>query len=314
LISNYLPAKSSSVKGSWQKEKVLICGVARNVAPAVPNTIKNAELLGRHFADYAVIIYENNSKDDTVKLFNDWARKNSRVVFVHENFSSQQSAIARTEKIARARNKVLSIARRPQYRNFKYLVMIDLDFRTDWPVEEILRTIESPIKWDAVSANGCGPNGYYYDRYAFRSKDFPFGPELIGAFFWSNLNESAFILSEGSWVPAYSAFGGLAIYKTKSILKSSYSGRVTKDLKRYYQKILPSIKKDNVHLLAYLKNMKNNEKLKKIPIIFQRNMFSECPRNYPFKVCCEHVPLYATMFLKGHGKFYINPAMKMRLL
>lgn len=307
-----------SVYAAQIDEKVLICGIARNVASAAPNTIKNAEKLGNQFKNYAVIIYENNSTDNTVELFKNWAKNNSHVIFVHENMPDTRLAIARTEKIARARNKILSIARRSQYKGFKYLVMVDLDFLTDWPICEIVRTIASPIKWDAVFANGCVPSGSYYDRYALRNKQFPFGPELLGDFFWSNSRDTVFKLKGRSWVPTYSAFGGLAIYKTKSILRSSYSGTVTKDLKKYYKKIIRSLSVSNPSREEYLKLISpykvGNRHSSEIPVIFRKNTLWEVPSGYQGKVCCEHVPLHASMYMKGCGKFYINPKMYMRIL
>ena len=40
-------------------EKILIAGVCRDTARAVPAIIENAEKLGNLFKDYAVLIYDN---------------------------------------------------------------------------------------------------------------------------------------------------------------------------------------------------------------------------------------------------------------
>ncbi|MFV0339465.1 MAG: hypothetical protein ACK5MA_02380 [Parachlamydiaceae bacterium] len=41
-------------------EKILICGVCKDVELAVGPSIRNIEKLGKRFQDYTVIIYENN--------------------------------------------------------------------------------------------------------------------------------------------------------------------------------------------------------------------------------------------------------------
>ena len=60
---------------STYEKKILICGVCRNVEPACEITIENMELLGTFFADYHVIIYENNSTDKTSRIFAEWAKR-----------------------------------------------------------------------------------------------------------------------------------------------------------------------------------------------------------------------------------------------
>lgn len=296
------------------QQKVIICGVGKDIEQALPNTIKNIEALGNLFADYAVIIYENNSKDNTAKILEKWSKKNNRVTFISEHVSKKKLPGSRTEKIARARNIVLALARDPAYSDYKYLVMADLDFLCRWPIETIVKTLDWNTEWDCVSANGCSAWGgeFYWDRYAFREASLPFGPELMGDNWWgSECEASQFALVGHNWLRVYSAFGGLAIYKTESILSSSYSGIVTGDLQTYYSKIIRSLSRETPQLKHYLviNDIRPNCKRSDIPIIFRENSYPEHPANYGRVTCCEHVPLHATMALNGYGKFYINPEL-----
>src|SRR6185436_16929185 len=116
-------------------EKVLICGICKNVEKAIPNTIQSATELGAQFLDYRVIIYENNSTDRTKQLFQEWAKKNQRVIFLSQDLSKKRLAQElkmkvrnRTEAIERARNKVLDIITRDKYEDYKYVIWVDLDF------------------------------------------------------------------------------------------------------------------------------------------------------------------------------------------
>lgn len=300
-------------------EKVLICGVGKNIAPTMTNTIQNIEALGSHFADYAVLIYENNSTDQTKRKLQFWTKLNPHVVLQCEDVPTDKLPRSRTEKIARARNCVLAMARDPKYSDFKYLIMADLDFETLWPIAEILNTLKNPADWDCVSSNGHRFRGdlgeIYYDRYAFRDSSLPFGPELLGEGYWKNLDHTWFSLQGEEWIPAFSAFGGLAIYKTASILNFSYSGTVTEDLKQYYQHIIGTLPRSNPQLQAYLKiiGLNGDADLSLIPIIFQENTPLDRPKDECIITCCEHVALHASLFLQGFGKFYINPKMIMEV-
>lgn len=299
------------------KGKILICGVCKDVEPAIPCTIRNAEELGNLFEDYRVVIYENNSKDKTNAMLSDWASKNPKVIFKSETLLPEELAISRTDLIARARNHVLNIIRMSDYADFDYLVMVDLDFQNNWPISEIVATTQSEIEWDCVSANGIRPYGghqrAYWDRYAFRSTAFPFGPEIMGDGWWGELERTWFPITTTDWMPVYSAFGGLAIYKTATILDLSYSGVVTMELQEYYKRIFNELPESDGHRKHYLQmNGLSLDTTNDVPIFFRRNTTVYAPHGYPHIICCEHIPLHAAMSLKGHGKFYINPQMVLR--
>lgn len=302
ILIHFILLITSSVYGltcSAREQNVLICGVCRNVEYAVPNTIKNIEKLGSCFSNYNVIIYENNSTDQTVNLLSQWTKTNPRVNFVSETIKQKNYAKLREYYIAKARNIVLAIARHPYYDPFKYLIMVDLDFITPWPIEEIVKSIEQPFEWDCISANGIrnNNNGSYYDRYAFRDHSYPLGPELLGKPWWPSMNGSPIYFSSGNgFIPVYSAFGGLGIYKKDIITKYQYSADVNDALRYYYQRILGETDKSNNQLWEYA-NLIHHNNVSNLPVIF-------CEQK-----CCEHVTLHAAMANDGHDKFYINSNM-----
>jgi len=302
-----------------KKKKVLICGVCKDVAGAIRNAIENIEETGKHFEDYAVIIYENNSSDDTAKILEEWSRRNNRVVFITEKLSKEElsegalsfdylGVPSREERIARARNIVLSYARDEKYNDYEYLIMADLDFRNPWPIDAILKSIKLKIEWDCIAANGVTRKGAYHDRYAFRNKEFPFGPELLGEEWWKEKVRTMFTL-KGKIVPVYSAFGGLAIYKRKTLIQFRYTGCVNEDLRQDYQRIVQILPKDLPQLQKYLKlhNLSHMNDLAKIPVIF-----GLCCGSFKLQACCEHVTLHAAMRLNGYDKIFINPQLKMQ--
>jgi hypothetical protein len=292
-----------------EKPCVIICGVCRNTSAATQNTIRNIEELGSRFQEYSVVIYENNSSDDTAATLGLWASQNPRVQFLSETLPPEKMARARTVRIAKARNHILNEVRKKKYRKFPYLIMVDLDFQSSWPIDEIVDSIHQPFPWDCISANGVRPGGMYYDRYAYRSKRFPFGPELLDYEFWHELPSTGFELEPTPWQRVFSAFGGLAIYKTDTIKKFAYSGIVTKDVKKYYRQIALSLPKNHIHLKKYRKlaGKRVGQKLE-----FRKNCLEWQGKRDNSITVCEHVALHASMALNGHGLFYINPKLIMQ--
>jgi len=300
-------------------QKVLICGVCKDVSFSVENTIQSIERLGAQFNDYQVIIYENNSTDNTAQLFSDWALKNEKVIFISE-FLSQQELIksvgfsnpAREELIARARNIVLQEAMKPVYDDYSYLVMADLDFTIPWNVNEIVNSVAVDEEWDCICANGIDPNGVMYDRYAYRDHLFPIGPELQGWRLWWETEVLQYLLrfdpSVDGLIPVYSAFGGLAIYKRNAIRNCYYSAKPTKDLEIYLKKSIMQSPGDAVGVQNYFNSAgfrQISTKNKKIPIVW-KNLIG-----YTRPICCEHLTFHAAMALRGYKKIFMRPKLTM---
>lgn len=291
------------------REKILICGVAKNVERAIPITIKSIEALGACFEDYEVIIYENNSCDKTKEKFRAWSDKNSKVTFISENISQH---LPRTEMIARARNIVLDVAMKSKYDDFKYLLMADLDFLHEWDIQGILSSFSFDEDWDAIAANGILLKtalpfikpGSYVDYYAFRDETYPLGPELLNSY-WLILTDRGkdrrfTLLPSDPFYKVYSAFGGLAIYKRSSIKECKYSGSVTEDMKIFTKEIMETYgNKYCAQINEYFQDNQNRDSFKKGILRFRGT------------AVCEHCALYASMALKGHNKIFINPRMIM---
>ncbi len=268
------------------KEKILICGICRDVENALPNMKKNVERLGGVFDDYRVVIYENNSRDRTAQMLENWAVENPKVCFKSECL--EELSLVRTVDIANARNRLLDLIQSLDLqKEYKILVMSDFDFLCPWPIDEMVQSIHDDRDWDAICANGVYSmsDPFYWDRYAFRSIEYPYGPEIIGdSWWWEDVNHRVYFDGD-DFVAVFSAFGGFAIYKTEAILKCRYSGVVIDELKMFYREILGA----------------------DVPLI--RNTYWEHPADPEVVTCCEHVSLYASMMLHGFDKIFINPRM-----
>ncbi|MCH9612161.1 MAG: hypothetical protein S4CHLAM102_06450 [Chlamydiia bacterium] len=295
-----------------KKKKVLICGVCKDIAPFLDNMIQNIETLGRQFADYQVVIYENNSKDQTVSLLSKWQKRNPRVKFISETYSLEAlnaKTIAHTwdnlpcriELIAQARNKLLEEIYKSTYDDCTYVIMADLDFKSRWNMKGILSSFEHTSRWDVICANGVNGDGggVTYDYYALRSHEFPLGPELLGNLYWDSALLCKLKYKRKKYIPVQSAFGGLAIYKREFMKGIYYDAYPDEFLTHYYEKVLndPTLQ-DHSHLVNFHKVHGETHLVQYI---------NNC--GYEEPVCCEHVVFHSRLIGQRGARIFINPQM-----
>lgn len=173
--------------------KVIICGVVKNVELVIDKNIKYAIETGNLFEKFKIVIYENNSTDNTKDLLHSYDNnKNIKIICENiENFDKKQNNKiwtytevtgsdhpCRIEHICNARNKLLEEINKPEYDEYTHVIVIDFD-SNGWDIKGILNSFMIEDKWDAIFAN----SSEYYDYYALRLPIFPFGPEIIGEFF-----------------------------------------------------------------------------------------------------------------------------------
>lgn len=322
LISLFF-LNSLGAKEICSEKKILICGVCKNVRKGFKVVFNSVNQLASNFADYRLVVYENNSKDQTKELYKSWTIIDPKVVFLSEDLTEQflQNYIPKTEDyrigyISRARNIVLKEINKKCYDDFDYVIMVDLDQFYPWDIENIIKTIEDPEQeWDAVFANGL------YDILAFRTEDCFIGPELIGPQSW--FRNCVPIYSEklknwisiGKWIPVKSAFGGLAIYKKNSIKNCRYKAMIDQEL---YETHIKNVELDrdcayrlrsSILLQPIINSYKfymrwEKEQFNKNSKILKTNFI---PRIY----ICEHINFHSDMIKNGHDKLFINPKLIM---
>jgi len=296
-------------------ENVLICGVVKNCGNKIVSNVNLAINTGKAFNDYKVIIYENNSTDNTKDEFKKYSN-NKRLVVISEDITITKSNSTiwayteitgsdhpcRIEMISNARNKVLDELNKDKYDNYNYVIWIDMD-SNGWDIEGIIDSFAKKDYWDVVYANNPDK---YYDLYAFRNNQYPFGPEIIGEHFWYNLPNFS-IKQENNLIPVYSAFGGIGIYKKDIFKRYRFNFILNDTIKSFYKKIL----KSNIHsmpsdLLNIIKSpdMKfvNGYKDDEVDIFWKSNS------GYDKPVVCEHVALNFALVNNGY-KVCINPRM-----
>lgn len=257
---------------------IIICSIVRNAERGLRKNVPVIRKLCERFADYRIVIYENDSTDKTKEILKEWVEKDDDHVIALMNDIGAEQTIPTVKSVVSnpffSRRRIEKMASlRNQYMQYiddchleaDYLMVVDLDV-AQLNLESILSSFEDDVpEWDAVTAYGysLGPmlRRRYHDTYALTELEKVNQPQTESLIL-SNAYRFANLLANDEWIPVFSAFGGLAIYRFESI----------KGLR--YQVL------DN-----------------------------DDPR---VEVHCEHFSIYKQMTERGTSRIYINPHMVLK--
>jgi hypothetical protein len=207
-----------------------ICGTVKNCAPFLNKVLDNMSKLGSLFEKYKIVIYYDNSSDNSLDILREYQKKNSNMMlFVSNKLHSK----FRTHNIAVARNYCLDFVRKNK-ELYPFFIMMDMDDVNCKEVNiEVLRKYLYTPDWDALSFN---TSPAYYDIWGLSIWPFCFSynhyernheyHHIIKNFVMKRLNN----LKPGQLLPCISSFNGFSIYKTYKFLDTYYDGRVRTDL------------------------------------------------------------------------------------
>lgn len=276
MRSSRINSKAKDMK-KLSESTAIICGIVRDAARGLKANIPVIKAFCERCKDYKVVIFENDSKDGTKHLLNDWAKECPEHVFAMCSNTDGSRTIPRSrevktnrffcrqriEKMARLRNQYLDYVEAQGW-NADYLMIVDLDVAQLF-LDGIVSSFESGVEWDAVTAFGYSTSPRlkrrYHDTYALTKwgeQDIP-QTEAMTIHYADELGS---LNPTDDWVRIYSGFGGLAIYRFVAVKGLRYFVLSNAD-----------------------------------PMVEVRS---------------EHVGLYKAMVERGFDRFYINPAMTLK--
>ena len=297
-------------------KNVIICGIVRNAGNLIANNINLALKTGEHFTSYKIIVYENNSTDNTKSELSKFSNNNNikiiseDIIDIDKRENNKIWAYTqvtgsnhpcRIELISNARNKLLQEIRKDEYNDYSHIIVIDFDSH-GWEIEGIINSFQRTENWDALFAS----SRQYYDFYALRSHHLLFGPEVTGQLFWSGFPTVNF--KSKKLVPVYSAFNGIGIYKKELLMKFDYDFQINENVKKVYRGIFRNMKDSDPDpkilnsICSPCEKFPNYIKDELSDIVWKANSGYDSP------VVCEHVCLHFALVLNGY-KLFINPQM-----
>ena len=193
---------------------LIVCGCTKNSESYIYKHLQLLYDMAPLFKTFKMLIYENDSEDNTVKILKKFKKKHKYFDYISDNI---QEDLTREEVLAYGRNTLLN-----HIQGFDYMIMVDLDDVISTFKPSQLKYLFENKEWDALFAN-CET---YYDVSALRiEKDkwthtCPF--KVIDYDCWEKVhyhNSTRFVSqhqikipSSAPLIPVNSAFGGFGIY------------------------------------------------------------------------------------------------------
>jgi hypothetical protein len=214
----------SNPSDKMKQYNVIFAGTCRNVEQHIGNIMDCIERCGQKFKSYQVVVYENDSTDNTRKIMLEKKKPNYHYLF--ENGITEPK---RTVRLQNARNKIMDKVRELNVNGlYEYMILIDLDDvngKCNFVSSIDSNFLHDTDKWDVMTAN---QEDVYYDIWALRKKnvlEYDTWKQLSLAKDESSkqkLNDTNNMVFNGEFIKdtlteVDSAFGGAAIYKLSSI-------------------------------------------------------------------------------------------------
>lgn len=254
---------------SMKDKRVIFCGLCKNISQQIPSLIQRIEHLGSFFKSYAVVIFENDSSDDTRKQLKQWASLNKKVHLLecpeeqncklnkvdaisHGIFSQQ-----RMQKMVEFRNRLMSYIRN-NLKDYDVVGVLDMDIIGPISIDGIAHSFGNYSMWDSISAYGL--NGitlsaglpFYYDLIAYKDENLDINDNSLNIV--PVIMKTSMLPVGSNIIRVKSAFAGLEFYKMNVIQNIDY-----------------------------------------IP--------------HDGKYSCEHIIFHTNMIRKGYDRIYMNPNM-----
>ena len=212
--------------------KCCICGPVRNCGPFLDKVFQNIEKIGAQFEDYEIIIYYDQSTDNTLYKLKEYQQKNPRLkLYINPALTSP----FRTHRLATARNLCLEYVKTKDLNEYPFFIMMDFDDVNCKQVRpEIINKYLLREDWDGLSFN---TTPMYYDIWALSIFPYCFSYNHFKNTNIHNyntlqnyINNKLKNLENGELLSCLSSFNGFSIYRTAKFLNTCYDGRVRMDL------------------------------------------------------------------------------------
>ncbi len=208
--------------------RVVLAGLTRNIGDRVERLRQRVERTASHFADFRVVLFENDSGDDTADRLRAWAGSDRRVHLLQQTFGDpvhpQARDLQRVSRMAHYRDQYHRFIA-ANFSDFEHVIVFDTDLAGGWSDAGIADSFGQASPWDVIGANGIiykrhrwHWNRYVqYDAWALRRRgsDTPLSTREANRLTWRRGEPL---------VAVNSCFGGLAIYRTEAFLAGRYAG------------------------------------------------------------------------------------------
>jgi glycosyltransferase involved in cell wall biosynthesis len=145
------------------EKSLCILGCCKNVEQYLPQVLNNLDTIKSWWKECKIVIFENDSTDNTSKLLLDWVKEKGDHREIVQEVDLNKRFPVRTMRLAYIRNRLLHYI----HPSFDYFMFIDMDNVLNTPVdkESFESCFKMNVEWDMVTANS---KSGYYDIWALR--------------------------------------------------------------------------------------------------------------------------------------------------
>ena len=137
-----------------------ILGTCQNVETFLPHVLSNLSTIASWWKECKIVVYENDSTDNTSALLHEWKAKGGHIEIVQETDLNLRYP-NRVDRLAYIRNRLLHYI--PPY--FDYMLMVDMDDVFVKPVQKAsFDACFELSSWGVMTA----ATDWYYDIWALR--------------------------------------------------------------------------------------------------------------------------------------------------
>lgn len=213
------------------RDTIAVYALWRDSEPHIQRTLSQLEDLESLDYDFEYYFYENDSKDDTVNILEDWM-KGRHGDFLHENLNAQKFGsvrdVERMKLLCDCRNKCKKLLGITQA---KHTLMLDSDIKFNKSnLEKHIQTLQenegavmvtSNVRQNIPDFTHGKSEDSYYDVYPFFDRFNQRGNYFDDCPFKNGIDRMHWQL--GKPIRCNSAFGGFALINTDVLKKCSWS-------------------------------------------------------------------------------------------
>ena len=132
--------------------KVIFVGICRDNAGEIDIVLDYIRHTASFFLDYRLIIFENDSTDETLKSLRDFQTRDPKLTIISKTFKNIKRPT--TKFMADARNYYLTEMKKPEYDSFDYMIVVDMDMKYGWDMRSLIHPFSIINRWDVSCSNG----------------------------------------------------------------------------------------------------------------------------------------------------------------
>lgn len=228
-------------KNISKNKKIVFTGLTRDNSKKIARNLGSLCKIGESFADYRIVIFENDSKDNTREIIESMADMNGKIILLEceverckLNLTREKGvSLTRMEKMSSYRNRCFNFIFN-NYSDWDYLMVCDLDMESVFYRSGVLHSISLMDEYAAVFAKGLmhvpltfGMANVPYDGLAYlRSDDEPQKQVKISSLplMWmKQIKDCSFTKKP---INVKSAFNGAGIYRISDIKDMKYNAEL----------------------------------------------------------------------------------------